>query len=79
VTVTGRFADPGTADTHKVAVSWGIEANPFVPSHGCPITNKQFTCTFTYSNSFSGGYTIRLRVEDDDGGVDNATLQVQLP
>jgi hypothetical protein len=79
VTVTGSFSDPGAADTHEVRVSWGIEANPFVPIHPCAITNKHFTCTYTYANTFSGGYTIRLRVKDDDGDVDNATLHIQLP
>jgi len=79
VTVTGGFADPGVADTHEVRVSWGVEANPLTPIHLCGLANKQFTCTYTYPNSASGSYTIRLRVKDDDGDVDNASLQIQLP
>ena len=79
VTVTGSFADPGIADTHEVRVSWGTEANPLTPLYLCALANKQFTCTHTYPDSVSGSYTIRLRVKDDDGDVDNASLQIQLP
>jgi hypothetical protein len=79
VMVTGSFADPGVADTHEVRVSWGVEANPLTPIHLCALANKQFTCSYTYPNSASGSYTIRLRVKDDDGDVDNASLQIQLP
>lgn len=79
VTVTGSFADPGVADTHEVRVSWGVEANPLTPIHLCALANKQFTCSYTYPNNASSSYTIRLRVKDDDGDVDNASLQIQLP
>ena len=66
---TGSFTDPGILDTHTI--EWNFDDGT--------ITTDTLTPTHTYAEP--GEYTIILTVEDDDGGVDTASVEiiVQIP
>lgn len=62
------FSDPGTGDTHRQQWSWG---------DGELSTTEQAQGTVTASHVYDepGLYTVELLVTDDDGGVDQRSVQ----
>ena len=72
VTVTGSFQDLGS-DTHSIIWDFGDGSDPVTrtATGGTP-----FEETHTYANS--GVYLVTLTVVDDEGGVGQATLQVEV-
>jgi hypothetical protein len=70
VIVTAAVSDPGTADTQTAAVDWGDGSAPTVvdvPGSGGVSAIHVYTAP--------GVYTVTLRVEDDDGGVETTTFE----
>ncbi len=75
-TVSGSFTDPGTLDTHAVAIDWG---------DGSPVTNLSLAAnvlTFSASHKYldnktaNAPYTIGATVTDKDGGSGNGSTTV---
>ena len=70
ITVSGAFTDAGTLDTHTATVDWSDGSDPeeltVVGSGG------SYTVEGSHAYQFGGVYTVRLTVEDDDLGVDDA-------
>jgi PKD repeat protein len=71
-TLTGTFADPGTADTFTLTVSWGDGTTP------SQLDLAAATRTFSVDHAYSaaGPYTITATVVDRDSGSGHATLDV---
>ena len=57
-TVAVTFTDPGSADTHTIAVSWGDGVT---------------TAGLSHAYAATGLYTVTVTVRDDDGGADTRT------
>jgi hypothetical protein len=72
VSVSAAFTDPGTADTHSAAISWGDGSTASVD----PATSA---VTGTHTYGANGSYTIGVSVTDDDGGndADSASFATQ--
>ncbi len=79
VVVEGDVTDPG-ADTFEVSAKWGdgpqIQLNPYQP---CTTAKRHFKCEHTYKPAQVRGYSVELRVKDDDGSVGKTTVQVPMP
>ena len=72
-TVQASFTDGGTADTHTAAFDWGdatSSAGTVKESGGSG------TVTGTHTFTAAGQYTVRLRLSDNGGGADTATLDL---
>jgi probable HAF family extracellular repeat protein len=67
VTMSGTFADPGSADTHHAAIRWDAGA-AFAPLDALAAGTRSFSVTTTALRA--GVYTIAASVVDDDGGND---------
>lgn len=65
--VSAPFSDPGTADTHTAAISWGDSQSTAVDPATSPVTGSH---TF----AAAGTYAIGVSVTDDDGGTGSAGL-----
>jgi len=80
VTVTGRFSDPGTLDTHTATINWGDgTGDQTLTLNG----DKTFSATYQYlddgpfgntsqNGTPSDNYTITVAVTDDDTDVGKA-------
>ncbi|MEU4604538.1 PxKF domain-containing protein [Kribbella sp. NPDC023972] len=66
VSVNAPFTDPGTADTHSAAISWGDSGTTAVDPATASVAG-------THTYGANGTYTIGVSVTDDDGGNDAAT------
>ena len=69
-TLSATIADPGTADSHTVAVDWGdgtSESLPVTPGAGL---------AGTHAYPAPGAYDVTVTVADDDGGTGTATASV---
>ncbi|MHA2007754.1 MAG: PKD domain-containing protein [Promethearchaeota archaeon] len=64
ISFSGSFTDPGSLDTHTIEWDFG---------DGNTATG---TLTPTHAYGDNGKYRVKLRVVDDDGGVDSDTLLV---
>lgn len=69
VTIDVAFTDPGSADTHTVAVDWGDGTSD-------PVVDGTSGMDVVHTYTAAGSYTVDVTVEDDDGGVgtDSATF-----
>jgi PKD domain len=75
VTFSGYFSDPGKADTHTATWSFdGIDRGGTVTESG-----GSGTASLVTSFAAPGVYSVTLTVEDDDGGVGNASTVDGLP
>lgn len=79
VTVTGSFADVGSADTHTVSIDWGDGSAATVLSFTGG--ERTFSATHKYLDDNPTGtgsdvYTVAATVTDDDGGVGSASAEV---
>ncbi|MBC8351233.1 MAG: hypothetical protein H8E66_04565 [Planctomycetes bacterium] len=85
VTISGTYTDPGSADTHTVAIDWDDGAfggTPVVDTFA--VSGGSFTRSYTYQDdgpgyhvdgmpgngTLSDGYSIGITITDDDGGSD---------
>jgi glutamine cyclotransferase len=81
VTLNGTIADPGTGDSHHVAINWG-DGSP-VTVITLPAGQLTFSAQHTYvddkpSNTAADIYTIHVNVNDGKGGTatDSTTVLV---
>jgi hypothetical protein len=63
ITLSVRYTDPGTNDTHTCAVNWDDGTTQVQNAGGA-------TCLATHTYTHAGMYTIAPSIADDDGGVD---------
>ena len=73
-----EFSDVGTLDTHKVSIDWG-DGSPVEIFN--PVSSPFTPPAHRYLDDPSGTaanetYTIKVKVDDDDGGSDNDTIDV---
>jgi hypothetical protein len=73
VTVRATFSDPGLHDEHTCTVNWDIDRAGLVDIG--TVDHATQTCTATRTLS-AGVYTIEVRIDDGDGGVGVAQVQV---
>jgi PKD domain len=81
ISLKASFTDPGKPDTHVATLDWGDgsivpsdEFDQFVDSTGGTIGYAQDSHVFTVP----GMYDLTLQVGDDDGGLDEATVTVEV-
>jgi hypothetical protein len=85
ITVTDVPADSMTAST-----SWSVDGSVFTPglpsflsltANGCTVTYEMNTCVWTLEDIAGvpeGTYTVRVVVEDDDGGQTEVDLTIEV-
>jgi hypothetical protein len=66
------FTDPGAADIHRVAVEWGDGAS------GEQEGVAEGRATFTHTYRALGAYSVLVRVDDEEGGVDEARFTAEV-
>lgn len=67
------FTDAGAGDTHSVVVAWGgSEGDDTIGTAG------QGPVSLSHTYSHEGIYSVTIEVQDDDGGVDSASFDVQV-
>lgn len=69
-TLTGRYGDPGAADTHAVRVTWGDGA---VSDAVVDAATRTFTATHEFDDP-GARREVRVTVTDDDGGEGSRTI-----
>ncbi|MEM8663460.1 MAG: cadherin domain-containing protein, partial [Pseudomonadota bacterium] len=79
VTLTGRFIDPGLADTFTLTIDWGDGSDPDVvalPAN--PSGSGRFAVDHTYTAPPppSGRFEVDIALTDDDGGEDRVARNV---
>jgi endonuclease G len=77
LTVSGSFADPGSADTHTVTINWGDGSSTI----NLPLGSRSYTASHQYLDDAPSGtasdlYAISVSVADDDGGAAGASTSV---
>ncbi len=79
LTLTGKFSDPGTLDTHTVSITWGDGATSTVNLAAGVLT---FSASHTYTDNPagqpSGSYPVAVTVTDKDNGQASASTSVQV-
>ncbi|MCA1999145.1 MAG: beta-propeller fold lactonase family protein, partial [Hyphomicrobiales bacterium] len=79
--VSGRFADPGTLDVHRMVVTWEVEHAPglwsvfAVDPDASGLTFVTGTRDFSLARQFAqdGNYRVTVAIADDDGGATQVT------
>jgi len=76
--LSGTFVDPGTLDTHTVAITWGDGGTSTVNLAAGVLTFSGVTHQYlsTPDGAASGSYTISVTVTDEDGGSTSANTSV---
>ncbi|HLN30001.1 MAG TPA: PKD domain-containing protein [Gemmataceae bacterium] len=76
----GSFVDPGTLDTHTVAINWGDGGTSTVNLAAGVLTFSGVTHQYvtTPGAAASGSYTISVTVTDKDGGSTSAQISEQV-
>ena len=78
--VKASFSDPGWADTYSATIDWGdgvsSSPSPNVTVQGPPADRGEVTGSHTYADN--GSYTVKVSVQDDDGGASTAAFAVQV-
>lgn len=76
--VVGTFSDPEWLDRHTARFDFGDNSKPVTAivqqTNNPPATQGTARASHTYCDN--GVYTVRLTVEDDDGGIGEATMTV---
>jgi hypothetical protein len=75
MTLSGSFADPGTADAHVISVSWGDGSPAQILNLGAGIL--QFSANHTYGIGGTN-ITIQVTVTDDDQGASTGTAPLRV-
>jgi PKD repeat protein len=65
VSVTGKYIDPGSADTFTCVITWD-DGSPTQEVAGGPTS-----CTASHTFAAQGTYSVSMKVRDDDGGESN--------
>jgi autotransporter-associated beta strand protein len=73
VVLAGGIADRGVRDTHTLVVDWG-DGTTAVYSYAAGVVSFQETHQYAHP----GKYTVRLTLDDGDGGTDTAKLPVDV-
>jgi len=71
VAASATYTDPGIGDDHTATIRWG-DASPVTPAV-ISGSNTSGTASGTHVYAAPGLYQVRVRVEDEDGGVGSAT------
>jgi hypothetical protein len=66
VTVGGSFTDPGSADTHSVAITWGDGGSDTMSLAAGVTTFTTPAHTYVDNNGVLAGYPVKVTVGDDD-------------
>lgn len=74
VTLNGSFTDPGTQDTHAVAISWGDGS----PNTTLNLAAGILTFSTTHQYTKSGNFTIGITATDDDTGTGTASTGISV-
>jgi uncharacterized repeat protein (TIGR01451 family) len=77
-TLKGDFQDPGSQDTFQLQIGWG---DGLTQTLSLPAGTAAFTETHIYledSQADPGGYSVQVRLTDDDGGQASSALKVQV-
>lgn len=69
VTLTAKFTDPGSNDSHTCSVAWDDGTTSAVQPAGR-------VCQATHAFAHAGMYTVKPTITDDDGGVDGDSVLV---
>jgi hypothetical protein len=72
VAVAASFTDPGPDDVHTCTIAWDDGS---APEPGA-VTESTGTCAGTHTFPRPGTYTVRVTVDDGDGGSDSASTLV---
>jgi hypothetical protein len=73
VTIAAVFSDPGVEDEHTCRINWDVDLPTLVDSG--VVNHTLHTCSATRTLD-AGVYTIAVSVDDGDGGVGTAQVQV---
>jgi murein DD-endopeptidase MepM/ murein hydrolase activator NlpD len=71
-TVHGTFTDPGTLDTHTASINWGDGTLPQA------VSVVALAAGVAHQYGDNGAYAVTVTVVDDDGGVGNAVVAVNV-
>ncbi len=74
-TITGVISDPGSADTHTIAIDWG-DGSTVGPPTDAPSGPTEWSRQHVYDAV--GTYTVTVTVTDDDGGATTTTTTVEV-
>ena len=66
ITLAAEFSDPGSADTHSIAIDFGDGSAP----------TSDLSASHIYADN--GIYTVTVAVTDDDGGIGEDTIEVEV-
>src|SRR5207237_925642 len=73
----GTFTDPGTLDTHTVAINWGDGSSNTTLKLAAGVTNlSSLSHQYLDNKAADAPYTISATVTDKDGGTASAAMQV---
>ncbi|GMQ84796.1 MAG: hypothetical protein BMS9Abin07_0361 [Acidimicrobiia bacterium] len=72
ITITGTYADQGSADTHTADIDWKDGSSDL----GVPVTGNAFSFDHVYTSE--GTRTVQVCVADGDGGSGCDTVVVQI-
>lgn len=67
------FTDPGQADTHTAVIDWGEGL-----SQDMPVDQGADSAAASHSYSATGDFTISVTVQDDDGAVTEASVDISV-
>lgn len=73
VTASATFTDPGAADHHTCTVNWDVDQAGYTSAGTLDESTRTCSATRTLG---AGVYTIEVAVDDGDGGVGTARVQI---
>ena len=73
ITVLASFSDPGARDEHACRIAWDVDQPTLVDNGVVAEVERRCTATRTLG---AGVYTIVVSVDDGDGGIGSAQVQI---